>query len=345
VALSVVLSSPDEPPVTVQSWSKVAPADFMATAASELAGTSETATYGPPYNHGTTSVQRIGVSWQLLAGVRQPIDAAQTFVLSPLATLAPTDRPLARALATYEHASAATQARWNSAYAKAVTHVSFRGGVPTVPAAADGPVPMIVGSELTLARSGGLDADLLAQHPFYGTDYTKPLLFLEDGNYFSSLAQAQHLTGSQWGVMNETGSYPGQPWLWLYTLWYQLPGWRTSSNVDLIAIYMTGLATVLLLGVPFIPGLRDIPRLVPVHRLVWRSWNRGFDGPQPEGPATDGGGPVASDRATMSRHPSVAPPPGDEVPVGTSRLGDVSTEDTSSNDLSGNDLSSRDGPG
>ena len=30
-----------------------------------------------------------------------------------------------------------------------------------------------------------------------------------------------HLTGEQWGVMNETGSYPGQPWLWLYTLWYQ----------------------------------------------------------------------------------------------------------------------------
>ena len=33
-----------------------------------------------------------------------------------------------------------------------------------------------------------------------------------------------NLTGEQWGVMNETGSYPGQPWLWLYTLWYQVPG-------------------------------------------------------------------------------------------------------------------------
>ena len=39
-------------------------------------------------------------------------------------------------------------------------------------------------SELTLARSGALDADLLAQQPFYGTNFTKPLLFLEDGNYF-----------------------------------------------------------------------------------------------------------------------------------------------------------------
>jgi len=67
------------------------------------------------------------------------------------------------------------------------------------------------------------------------------------------------LTGSQWGVMNETGSYPGQPWLWLYQLWHQVPGWTNSANIDMIAIYMTGLATILLLLVPFIPGLRDIP--------------------------------------------------------------------------------------
>ena len=87
------------------------------------------------------------------------------------------------------------------------------------------------------------------------------------------------LTGSQWGVMNETGSYPGQPWLWLYTLWYQVPGWSNSANVDMIAVYMTGLGTILLLLVPFIPGLRDVPRLIPVHRLIWRSWYRSDPGP------------------------------------------------------------------
>ena len=40
------------------------------------------------------------------------------------------------------------------------------------------------------------------------------------------------------------------------------------------AIFMTGLATLLLLAIPFIPGLRDIPRWIPVHRLIWRDWNR-----------------------------------------------------------------------
>ena len=72
--------------------------------------------------------------------------------------------------------------------------------------------------------------------------------------------------------MNETGSYPGQPWLWLYTLWYQIPAFSNSQNADLIAIYLTGLATLLLLAIPFLPGLRDIPRWVPVHRLIWRNW-------------------------------------------------------------------------
>ena len=53
VALAGLLSSPDVPPVTVASWARIAPADFVATAATELAGTSETATYGPPYTHST----------------------------------------------------------------------------------------------------------------------------------------------------------------------------------------------------------------------------------------------------------------------------------------------------
>jgi hypothetical protein len=178
------------------------------------------------------------------------------------------------ALAVYNAAPASLQNKWATNYGNAVTKVRFVNGAPVVPKANDGPVPVLLAAELALAQSGAIDADLLAQQPFYGTDYTKPLLFLEDGSYFASLAQSMNLTGTQWGVMNETGSYPGQPWLWLYQLWYQLPGFRTSPNADLIAIYLTGAATLLLLCVPFIPGLRDIPRWIPVHRLVWRDWNR-----------------------------------------------------------------------
>jgi hypothetical protein len=265
-----VVSSPDIPPVTVRSWVQVAPADFLATAATELDGSSLTAGYGPPYNSNGTP-QSEAFAPANIAGVRQPIDPAKTFVLDPLATAAPTDPRLAAALRQYTAASADQQVKWAMSYGEAVKKVTFVNGSPVVPAADDGPVPVLMATELTLARSGGIDAALSAQQPFYGTDFTKPLLFLEDGQYYADQATSQNLTGDQWGVMNETGSYPGQPWLWLYQLWYHVPGWNNSANVDLIAIYMTGLATLLLLLVPFIPGLRDIPRWIPVHRLIWRS--------------------------------------------------------------------------
>ncbi len=294
LGLAGLLSSPDVPPVTVATWARLAPADFLATAATELNGTSETATYGPPYNNGTGSLQRLLFSPAAITGVTQPVHAAQDFVTGPLSVLAHTDPAVAGPLATYRSAPLAQQLRWASAYAVAVVKVKFVNGSPVLPAASDGPVPALLASELTLARSGALDTDLLAQQPFYGTNFTKPLLFIEDGQYFGDKAQAMGLTGEQWGVMNETGSYPGQPWLWLYTLWYQVPGWTNSANIDMIAIYMTGLATILLLLVPFIPGLRDIPRLIPVHRLIWRRW----DDPRP------GSGTAATQVSTSStEHP------------------------------------------
>ena len=68
--------------------------------------------------------------------------------------------------------------------------MKFAGGRPLVPAASDGPVPALLANELALARSGALDTDLLSQQPFYGTNFTKPLLFIEDGTYFVNKAQA-----------------------------------------------------------------------------------------------------------------------------------------------------------
>ena len=281
--LAGLLSSPDLPAVSVRSWVQVDPGGFLATAASELNGTSGTATLGLPYNTNGTP-QSEGFAPSNWTGLRQPIDTAQDFVLGPLTTLAPTNPALAAALETYHAASADQQNKWVTNYFNAAPKVKFVNGVPVLPAGDYGPVPVMLASALNLARSGAIDTDLLAQRQFYGTDFTKPLLFLADGDYYNSLAAAQNLTGDQWGVMNETGSYPGQPWLWLFQMWYHVHGWSNSDNIDLIAIYMTGLATLLLLFIPFIPGLRDIPRWIPVHRLIWRDWNQQSAGPagQPE---------------------------------------------------------------
>ena len=239
-------------------WAKIAPADFVGHRG-------ERARRDQRDRHLRTAVQPHTGSAQSIycpADDRRGAPADRRGAdLRPCAAsrVAPTDPALAAALAPYQRRLLTTQAAWNTAYAKAVTHVTFRDGSPSCPRgrrADPGPDR----DRVHLGPSGALDADLIAKHAFYGTDFTKPLLFLEDGKYFSDVATADHLTGAQWGVMNETGSYPGQPWLWLYTLWYQVPGFDNSANVDLIAIYMTGLATILLLAVPFIPGLRDIPR-------------------------------------------------------------------------------------
>jgi hypothetical protein len=99
-------------------------------------------------------------------------------------------------------------------------------------------------------------------------------LLLSDGAYLEDQARARNLGGDQWGMMNETGNYPGQPWMWLYTFWYQVKPFSTSDNAD---AQVWGLMVVLSLGlvlVPFIPGIRSIPRWVPLHRLVWRDYYR-----------------------------------------------------------------------
>jgi hypothetical protein len=219
-------------------------------------------------------VQQVGpVNWQKLAGITQPVNAAQDFVLSPLGTLARTDPAVATALQTYASAAPAQQQKWATAYDAATApdakKVPFNNGNLNLPAA--GPVPAMMAGELAMARSGALDTDLLAQRQFYGTNFTKPLLFIADGGYYNTLASNMNLTGDQWGVMNETGSYPGQPWLWLYQMWYHVAPFSSSASVDIWAVYLTGLATLLLLLVPFVPGLRDIPRWIPVHRLIWRA--------------------------------------------------------------------------
>ena len=115
---------------------------------------------------------------------------------------------------------------------------------------------------------------LLAGQNFYTTDYTKPLLFLADGTYLSSIAQKQHVTGEQWGMMNETGPYPGQPWLWMYTMLYQIPPYSTTwaANADVFVWATMMILTLGLLLVPVIPGIRTIPRKVKVYRLIWREY-------------------------------------------------------------------------
>jgi hypothetical protein len=276
-ALAAVFSSPDEKPLTIAAWSKADPGDFTATALSELDGTSPTAGYGPPYNTAAVG-QKLGpLALAQAAGVTHPINAAQAFVLGPLAS-APQNTQVTTALNTYNTATATAQAAWTSAYSDALTKAN---GDPTKVAAGDyGPVPILLGQLLDQAQAGSLDGTLLSEGGFYQTDYTLPLLFLADGTYLAAQAQADHLSGDQWGMMNETGNFPGQAWLWLYTFWYQINPYSTSGNGDALVMGTMVIMVLLFVFVPFIPGLRSVPRLVPLYKLIWRQHYREQDQPQ-----------------------------------------------------------------
>jgi hypothetical protein len=273
IALAAAFGAPDDKPVTLTSWSKADPADFTATAVSELAGTSGSAQYGPPYNTNGGG-QKIGpLDLEKFAGVRHPVDSANDFVITPLSS-APQTPAVAAALTQYTSATADQQGKWTAAYSDALGKAP-NGDPAQVPPNSDyGPVPVLTAQLLAQAEAGSLDGQLLSQGGFYQSDYTKPLLFLADGTYLAGLADDRHLSGDQWGMMNETGNYPGQAWLWLYTLWYQVSPFDHTSNGDALVWGLMAVLTLLFVLVPFIPGVRSIPRYVPVYRLIWRDHYR-----------------------------------------------------------------------
>jgi hypothetical protein len=277
---AAIFSSPDLAPVTIANWAQSDPVDFVTTASGELASATTSAGYGAPYNAAGP-----GQSWGPIApqkwfGVRIPIDSANAFVIQPLQRASFSNTDLGTALAAWQNASSDQQGKWLDAYTKALANATVTDGGVVVATGDYGPLPVMMSNLLGVAQSGGLDGLLTINGRFYQSDYTQPLLFMGDGGYLSGLADQAHLTGSLWGMMNETGSYPGQTWLWLYTMWYQVFPFNSDTgiiglnagNADLGIILLMTLLTAALALVPFTPILRDIPRWIPIHRLIWRQY-------------------------------------------------------------------------
>jgi len=278
--LAAIFSSPDEKAITMSAWAKADPDNLVTTAAGELAGTTTSATYGAPYNSNGEG-QKLGpLPLQKWGGVRVPIDSAD-LVLGPLSNVSG-DPAISSALATWKAATPEQRTKWATAYTDAIGTAAAdgepatgAGGVPAKVAAGDyGPVPALSAGLLALANTGGLEGALTSSGNFYGGDTTKSLLLLADGAYLEDQAVAQNLGGDQWGMMNEVGNAPGQPWMWLYTFWYQIKPFSTSDNADVQVWALMMLLTLLLMFLPFIPGLRTIPRWIPIHRLIWRNYYR-----------------------------------------------------------------------
>jgi hypothetical protein len=280
IAVAAIVSSPDVPPVTIAAWAQNDPVDFVTTATGELAGTTISAGYGNPYNINGSGQAWGPVAPQTWFGTRIPIDSADTFVIQPLQRAASGNSEVSGALDAWQKASSDQQGKWTDAYTKSLATATVKDGSISVADGDYGPLPVMMSSLLTMGQSGALDGLLQINGRFYQTDYTPALLFMGDGGYLSGQAESWNLLGDQWGMMNETGRYPGQTWLWLYTMWYQVWPFTSdtgflglnSSNADLGIIILMTVLTAALAAVPLIPILRDIPRWVPIHRLIWREY-------------------------------------------------------------------------
>jgi len=271
--LTLLFSSPDEAPSTIGQWARKDPINFLRTAVAELGGTSDTAEYGPPYNHNGSGEHAAFLDPQKWLGVSYPIDTAHDFVIAPLRTIP--DPVLQGEVSEYEGAPGSLKSDGIDSFEKALTKASV-GGDRTVELKSGEyeNVDNMMRALLSVAQDGGLEDDLLTSGHFYQTDYTKPLLLMADGKVLQQRAQREHLLVHQWAMMDETGSYPGLPWLWPYAFWYQIEPFKSSENADILVWLIMAVLGLAFVCVPLTPGLRDIPRLIPVHNVIWREHYR-----------------------------------------------------------------------
>jgi hypothetical protein len=267
VALAVLFSSPDEPPSTIRGWAREDPIGFLETATDELGRTTETAEYGPPYDHGGPSQHAAFLSPQSWVGVDEPIDTPNDYVIGPLRAVP--DQKLQGQVSEFEHASRNLKVDGLESMERtlAKASVGLERAVRIPPGEYEN-VDNIMRALLRLAQSGDLDRYLLSGHGIFQTNYTKPLLFMADGGLPGR--RTAGLRPHQWAMMNETDSYPGLPELWLYTLWYEIRPFKSSPNADLLVWLVMAALALTLICVPLLPGVRAIPRLIPIHRLIRR---------------------------------------------------------------------------
>lgn len=235
-----------------------------------------------------------------------PTDTWVQFVQEPLHGVG--DETVDAAIKQWDDASASQQSTWSDAYTKALAAAKATDGRLEVAAGDYGPLDTLVKAQIALAQSGGLDAALLATDQttlqggtvWYSNDQTRSLLYLGDsgqggsasdcispgqplpadgGCWFYNLSVANtgpqyagYLAGGTWGIMNEVGNWPGAWWLFPYTSWYQWGYGATGASGDLYVIIMTVVFAVPFILLPFIPGLRDIPKATRVYKLMWKPY-------------------------------------------------------------------------
>jgi hypothetical protein len=279
IILASTAGAPDYPTVTGEDVAKIQPIAYLKTCANTLAGGASIQNYGPPYTSDYDNAQQLfGIDPQNWFGVKIPLNPRQDFIIAPLEKTAVIDPQLGDSLETYKAAAEEQQMAWVSAYLAALDNATVENDQVNIPAGDYGPVPDMMDGMLALGRAGLLEGALESSSRLpFDTDFTRSLLFFQD-DVDTSVAEKLDMTTDQWGVVHETGAYPGAWWLWPYAFWYQIPPMSTSPNADIQAMALITLIFLILFFLPFIPVLNRLPRWVQIYKLIWRDWYRSEKG-------------------------------------------------------------------
>lgn len=277
VVIAVVLASlffgvPEKQPITIRGYAGSHPVAFEQMALRALDGQGQIASYGPPYNHGTGSLQSPMQAW---VGVIHPINAATDFILTPLKDAASINPAINTTLKAFAAGSPSQQAAWERAYTTALAHGVYRHGIVTTAPGHYGPLPALLNDTLDLGKSGLMSGALMRNGSVITRfDNQNYLLFLQ-GAPLQDAPQTVSLQGANWGIIHPAiNGYPGAWWMTVPTWIYQWPFVVNSPAPDAMALAIGFLFWLLLAFTPWIPGLNKLPRYLGVHRLIWRDFYR-----------------------------------------------------------------------
>jgi hypothetical protein len=278
---AALFNVPEAPPLTIKGYATQHPVAFEQMALRALDGQGQIASYGPPYNNGTASVQS---PMQEAVGVLHPVNAATDFILKPLEMAAQINPAITPTLHAFLGASPAQRSRWERAYTTALEQGVYTNGMVVAKAGRYGPLPALLNEVLDLGKSG-LMSGALTRNGAVDTRFNNQnyLLFLQ-GAPLQNDPATQTLQGSNWGIIHPAvNGYPGAWWMTVPTWIYQWGFVANSSAPDATALSIGFLFWLALALTPWIPGWNRLPRYLGVHRLVWKQFYQDHAAPAPTG--------------------------------------------------------------
>lgn len=263
IVLAILAGSPNWPQATIAVTYTKDPGGAILAMTTELDGTSP--------------------SWSNTAEPGMPGTPAETFVVGPVRSyhhlLGPS---VVQAVADYDRATRAQQKAWAANYHQALDSITPMASQSAMGAMAAiqspdytkvdtltgdfGPVPTIVKADLELGQGGYLEQYLGGISPGHALHLVNICLY--DHPAMLNEATTNGLTDDQWGMVKERGFAVG-PWFLIIPalIHVKLPGGSSGTG---FALWNLLFALVLILALPLIPGLRDLPQRLKLYRLIYR---------------------------------------------------------------------------